>query len=414
VTAADLSQALQRVLPPSALLEAAESYGIDGRAPALAVRPQSEEQLLEVLRACNARAAAVVPWGGGTHMSLGTPPERYDLAVDLTALGGALEYEPADLTVSVRAGMRLAELQRLLGEHGQWLTLDPPADADATIGGVLAVNASGPGRVVYGTARDLLIGIAVASPEGELIRSGGRVVKNVAGYDLGKLHIGALGTLGIITRASFKVAPLPEVMRSVAFASADPKALLAIAGDARRRGLALNRLTVTGAVGGDWRLLVRLAGGAAAVDGSQRQLEGLAAGTGLSLAPAEEADWQSLPAYGAANEVRTRAGVLPSSAGGVMERLAGLDAGMVAYPTVGIVYGAWPAGGVGAQQLLELRRYCVEAGRGALVLEKAPAELRAAVDVWGEPRPDFALMRRLKQQFDPQGILNPGRFVGGV
>jgi len=409
------STSLSESLPPSALLADSDASRIDGIAPALAVKPQSEDELLEVLRACNARAAAVVPWGGGTHMHLGMPLARYDVAIDLTVLDTVLEYEPADLTVSVQAGMRFADLQRLLGQNGQWLPLDPPADEEATIGGILAINASGPGRAVYGTARDLLIGIAVATPEGETVRAGGRVVKNVAGYDLGKLHIGALGTLGVITRASFKVSPLPEVMRTVETASADPKALLSIAGEARRRGLALNRLVLSRQSAADeWRLLLRLAGGAAAVESSQHRLDELAAANGASFAPADESVWSQLSAFTKQADVVAKAAVMPSVTSAILDRLKSLDAAIVAYPTAGIVYGTWQASAVAADSLKDLRSLCAQTGRGALVLEKAPTELRVAIDVWAETRGDFSLMRSLKDKFDPAGILNPGRFVGGI
>ncbi|MPZ50862.1 MAG: FAD-binding protein [Dehalococcoidia bacterium] len=411
----DLRQALRDALPSTTQTAKAEDYGIEGMTPPIAVKPASEEELIETLAACNAAQAAVVPWGSGSQMHFGMPLARYDVALDLTSLDGLLEYEPADLTVSVQVGMRLAGLEAILGENGQWLPLDPLVNESATIGGILATNASGPGRVVYGTARDFLIGIAVATPEGETIRAGGRVVKNVAGYDLGKLHIGALGTLGVITRASFKVAPLPELMLTIAAATPQPGALIVIAREAHRRGLAVNRLCLiwTQAASG-WQLLVRMAGGASAVETSRRQLNELAVANGVSLAPVDGSVWSRLPAFQPGAEIVAKAAVMPTAISSILERLKALNSAIVAYPTAGIVYGSWQAGAVSSDDLKDLRRLCVQAGSGALVLEKAPAELRVAVDVWGQPRGDFSLMQGLKRQFDPEGILNPGRFVGGI
>src|ERR687883_1494657 len=143
------------------------------------------------------------------------PPRRLDQIIETTGLNRVVEYEPADLTVTVEAGMRFAELQQRLAEEGQFLALDPPAAEGATIGGVIATNASGPLRFAYGTARDLVIGTRVANPDGTLTRAGGRVVKNVAGYDLTKLYIGSLGTLGVIVELSFKLAPIPPVLSTV-------------------------------------------------------------------------------------------------------------------------------------------------------------------------------------------------------
>jgi glycolate oxidase FAD binding subunit len=348
-------------------------------------------------------------------MGLGMPPARYDLALETTALDYVLEYEPADLTVSVEAGMRLGELQRRLGENGQWLPLDPPAGETATIGGILAVNASGPARAPYGTSRDLLIGITVAGPDGRLFKSGGRVVKNVAGYDLGKLQIGAIGTLGVITRASFKVAPLPAETRGVEARSADPRPLISLAGSVRREGLAVNGLALNLTPDGhEWRLLLRFAGGAAAVEASLRRVDALARESGVTLAEADAATWRDLMALPFQDQMSVRASVIPSTVAEMIERFGKLGAAVVAYPTAGIVYGAWRANDVLSAALLELRRHCQESGRGALVIETAPLELKRHVDVWGPARGDIAIMRRLKEQFDPQSTLNPGRYLAGI
>jgi glycolate oxidase FAD binding subunit len=255
----------------------------------------------------------------------------------------------------------------------------------------------------------------VAGPDGRLFKSGGRVVKNVAGYDLGKLQIGALGTLGVITRASFKVAPLPAVTRSVEGRSAEARTLLALTGPARREGLAVNGLALTLAPdSGDWRLKLRLAGGAAAVEASLRRLDALAHESSVKLVDADAAVWQDLPAFRSAHEVRVRAGVIASALPELLERFGKLHAAVTAYPSAGIVYGAWASNAVEAGALLDLRRHCEASGPGALVIEAAPPDLKRQVEVWGAARGDIAIMRRLKEQFDPRSTLNPGRFLAGI
>jgi glycolate oxidase FAD binding subunit len=206
-----LFQALNLVSDHCRPLEPNETvFDIDGKHPSILCEPTSADEIAAILGVAHRERATVIPWGGGTRMSVGFPPRQADLVLRSSGLGGIVEYEPADLTVTVQAGMRFAALQDVLREHGQMLALDPPAADRATIGGVIASNASGPKRLAYGTARDLVIGIRVANAEGVLTKAGGRVVKNVTGYDLNKLYTGSYGTLGIIVEISFKLHPLPH------------------------------------------------------------------------------------------------------------------------------------------------------------------------------------------------------------
>jgi len=400
-----LAEALRSRLPADALsFDPDARYAVDGLRPAFVVSPSAPEDVATVLAIAQESGAAVVPFGAGTQMALGMPPERYDLALDLRRLDRVVEYEPADLTVTVEAGIRLDELQRRLGEHGQWLPLDLP---HVTVGGLLATNASGPARHAHGTARDLVIGMTVVLADGSLVKSGGRVVKNVAGYDMAKLHIGALGTLGVIVQASFKVAPLPQSNASVVLRGPLSN-IMSI--DARLRTLRLAGLGTAlakDASSPDWRLIVGFAGGEAAVERSQREL--------AAIAPAAVAEsaWRTLGRSLDAS-LLVRASVLTTATASVCEALASLRANVLAYPSVGVVYGAWAdAGAVTPEALIDLRRRCVAAG-GALVLERAAADLKRHVDVWGAPRADFSLMLRLKEELDPRRVLNPGRYLGGL
>jgi glycolate oxidase FAD binding subunit len=274
-----LETLLRETIPGPLISTDTQRLEVDGLRPAFVVKPESHDQVAAALQIASEASAALVPWGGGSHMSLGNPPSRYDLALDLTLLDGVEEYQPADLTVTVEAGVRLPALQETLGQHGQWLPLDPSASAAPTVGGVLATNASGPARVRFGTARDLVIGMTVATAGGDIVKSGGRVVKNVAGYDLAKLHIGALGTLGVIIQVSLKVAPLPAVSASLVTGALDPAVAVRLASDIDKAGLAINGLAVLG-MGEHLATAVRLAGSRAAVEKSRAVCAALAAQSG--------------------------------------------------------------------------------------------------------------------------------------
>src|SRR5713226_9230799 len=198
------------------------NYAVDGLLPRLVVIPETVEQVSQTVALANQQGFTLFTRGGGSRLNLGGIPERFDILLETTKLTRLLEHEAPDLTCHVEAGITLAELQTKLATKGQRLALDPPDAQQATIGGILASNASGPKRLRHGTARDLVIGLHVVQASGEIARSGGRVVKNVAGYDLNKLYIGSLGTLGIIVEANLKLHPLPAGERTLllTFASA--------------------------------------------------------------------------------------------------------------------------------------------------------------------------------------------------
>ncbi|HEU5201109.1 MAG TPA: FAD-binding oxidoreductase, partial [Ktedonobacterales bacterium] len=208
-----LTNQLHAAAPQAILLTEPDDvklFAIDGVAPRLATLPATIEEVAAIVKYASEQHLTVLPVGGSTDLDLGQPPEQYDLALSTTRLNALLEHEAADLTCSVQSGITLADLQQRLRTKGQFLALDPPNTHHATIGGILAANASGPQRLRYGSARDLAIGLRVVLADGTIARSGGKVVKNVAGYDLNKLYIGSMGTLGIIVEANFKLIPCPE------------------------------------------------------------------------------------------------------------------------------------------------------------------------------------------------------------
>src|SRR3989475_755621 len=194
---------------------------VAGVQPKLVIEPGAERELAEILRLSNEAGLAVIPRGNGTKLGWGNPPTRADLILSTTRLNAIIEHAWADLTVTVEAGCTIQRLQETLAQHGQRLALDPLWPEKATIGGVLSANDSGALRLRFGALRDLIIGVTIALPDGTLASSGGKVVKNVAGYDLPKLVTGALGTLGVITRAVFRLHPLPRNTRSFSISTAD-------------------------------------------------------------------------------------------------------------------------------------------------------------------------------------------------
>ena len=199
------------LLSASSLLptETHAGYAIDGLTPRWVVRPADRREAAQILGWASSEAIKVAPWGGGTQVNLGNPPEELDLVLDLSLLDQVVDFQPADLTVTVEAGITLESLQRHLASAGKFLPLEAPLADRATLGGILATSSVGPLRQAYGLPRDWLIGIRVISPAGDETKAGGRVVKNVTGYDLNKLYTGSLGTLGVIVEATFKLAPLP-------------------------------------------------------------------------------------------------------------------------------------------------------------------------------------------------------------
>jgi glycolate oxidase FAD binding subunit len=325
-----------------------------------------------------------------------------------------VEYEPADLTVTVEAGMRFGELQRVLGEQGQLLALDPGVEEDATVGGVIATNASGPLRFAFGTARDLVIGTRVANPDGTVTHAGGRVVKNVAGYDLNKLYIGSLGTLAVIVELSFKLAPIPPATATIAgdFSSLD--AIRSLVTSVVRSPLSPLAIELVGSR----RVVFRVGGYQAAVDRQVRDLSSLITAQSGRVV---EADWhevqrERLQARRRDLVVKATAPISSSTTlVDILERnLHELEPTVWAHAGNGAAYAACNAP-AGADTLLAARReVCALGTNAALVIERCPTVLKREIDVWGEPGPSIGLMRAIKAKLDPKNTLNPGRYVGGI
>ncbi|OUN00163.1 MAG: hypothetical protein BAA04_09415 [Firmicutes bacterium ZCTH02-B6] len=434
---------------------------VDGVVPRAVVAPPDEETLACVLAYCHNHRLAVAPRGGGTQMRLGNVPERLDVVLDLGRLSGIVHYEPADLTVTVQAGMRLDDLQAELARHGQFLPIDPPGGGRATIGGLLATGTSGPLRAGFGHLRDRLLGMRVVRADGTVVRSGGRVVKNVAGYDMGRLHTGALGTLGVIVEATFKVQPLPAAWGAVAIApgggagprAGDATALLALEEVVAALLDAPAQPVLAEIIGPPARLVVGFAGTKNEVDYAVQQACRIAdksAGTGRLAAtplPWAETHAQVLSVHReGAGPVKGRGALVcrlhvPSDRAAALiaeaaaeAAAAGVDLAYAAHAAAGIIRlhlgaeapgreapgraaraAAQPdaAAAVYRSLILSWLARCRDLG-GNLVVERAPAALKRELPVWGDPPASLFLMRALKEKFDPHRILNPGRYVGGI
>lgn len=423
---------LAAVLGQEHLRAATAADAVDGVAPRMIAEPGTAEDLARCLRWARGAGLKVTPRGGGTKMGWGNPPAACDLLLSTARLNRVSEHAWADMTVIADAGCRVADLQKALAEHGQHLALDPLWPERATIGGILSTNDSGTLRLRYGSLRDLIIGITVALPDGTLARSGGKVVKNVAGYDLAKLFTGALGTLGVIVQAIFRLHPLPRETRSLTF-SGTPAALNQLLLSILASKLTPIGLQLRAAPGGA-QLDIRFAGTAAGIHAQVEQVDQVrqlaAPVSAASDAPADV--WTSHQAIwdGAAPAPRrlvARLSVLPSRIAAVcalIERSAAARslAWQMVVQGVGAGY-VRLAGDDGDEPalratLLELREKLAGTGEtkpgGTIVALGCPLAVKRGLDVWGPASDAQPVMVRIKQRFDPDGTLSPGRFLGGI
>ena len=436
------------------------AYGIGGNAPAAAVKPGSREEISEIVKFAAAEKPAIVPCGARSKLSMGAPPSRYDVALDLTRLDHIVAYDPSDLTLSVEPGIPLQRLAGVLAGHRQFLPLAIPFWSRATAGGTIVAGVDSPLRQAYGTARDFLLGVEFVTGEGVHAKSGGTVVKNVAGYDLHKLMIGSLGTLGIVTRINFRTFPAPAPTRVFACSSDAVDGVLEMqrrAGESPLRPLTMEVLS-PGAVEmlassvaarveagpapvdrlpkSQWAFLATFSGAGAALDRYERELRQIADQAGCASC-AIFGDDQNPASFGRLREFVSIA--LESSpaatiikVGVVRSKLKDVLAVAESTAQANELRWAAQAGGSGVAHLALLANArdeqsrvrvasasertvaaCAQLG-GNVTIPWRPSEWKSAMNVWGPERGDFAQMRRLKQVFDPAGILAPGRFAGGI
>ncbi len=379
------------------------TYTLGDRQPQRVVQPTTVTEVGDLLAEATHTHTAVVPWGAGTRQFIVDPPRRYDVALDLRQLHRVIEYHPADLVVMVEAGISLEAVQTLLSERGQWLPWDPPTPPAATIGGLLATAAWGPLRLGYGGPREWILGMQVVLGDGRIVRSGGRVVKNVSGYDSHKLHLGACGTLGVIASVTFKVAPLPAQMASLHATVLDFSSAWRLAMAMRQPPLQPVALVIE--VANTITLMARFAGVAAAVE---RQLAlattACANATALMTQYEDRTRWRigyQMPTA----DLLLRIGVPDSMLPRAIDALTILEpAHILVFPGLGLIVAGCAE--TAAARLPALRQTLGVMG-GYAVVERSSI----VVDRWGVVPSTIDLMRALRQRWDPAGILNPGRWL---
>jgi len=420
---ADHQEALRKAAGDAAL-EPHAPLEVAGARLAWTLRPRDVQALSRSLRALAERGLGVVVRGGGSRLALGNPPRGARLVLATGALDGIVELDAAEGVLCARAGTPLAALRAAL-EDGPWeLPFDPPG-AGATLGGVLASAALGPRHAGYGRPRDVVLGLETVLGDGLRARSGGRVVKNVTGYDLTRLQVGALGSLGVIASAWLRLRPRPacvEVLSAALGADAQrwPRALAAARLPSVRAAALLDAslaaaLEPSRSAGDGWLLCVELGGDEAAVARDARLLAGRCGATAAS--PGAIARLRALQgeAFGPVG-LRFRLAVLPDRLAAVSDRLERAGAALLAFPGSGLVFARFALeleeDAARVDRAWRAAREAARAGEGVAVLETAPAWARSTRDVFGDPPDAAPLLRALKQRFDPAGVLNPGRGPG--
>lgn len=436
--------------------DATESYACSGAWPTLVALPTSADQVAATLALAAEHALSVVPWGHGTRQALGYPPRSCDLVVSLERLNRVVAYDPADLTITVEAGITHDGLAAELAKARQMLPLDVPEPARATLGGTLATGLTGLRRARYGAPRDLTLGLRVVDASGVMTRTGGRVVKNVTGYDMTKLYLGSLGSLGILVEASFKLAPLPESEATLLGTFPSPRLAFDIAAQCTALPLvpaAVAVLTTDALAPLDATLpttpqrvllAVRFAGHRAAIERALSQVQALEGETTLhadTWVPLDETDTQTFWAEaddftridtGIETELsaKLRVSALPMECARVTQtaqaiaREHALDLSWIADTTTGICLMRLASRETSSPPTPEQQREfgaslgaihqaLVFRWRNAVILN-CPRKYKALLPVWGATSPALDMMREVKRRFDPQERLNPGRFVGGI
>jgi len=419
ITASTIEEKLRSIVGTEYFRAATVSDAVMGVQPQFVVEPASEQELAAVLSCANDAEIAVIPRGGATKLTWGNPPKRAGLILSTARLNRILEHAWADLTVTVEAGCTLQALQEKLAQHGQRLALDGLWPEHATIGGALSTNDSGALRLRFGALRDLIIGVTIALPDGTLASSGGKVVKNVAGYDLPKLTTGALGTLGVIARAIFRLHPLPSGRRTISFSATSvdemQRQILAIQ-DAK---LAHTALQIRGDSEGRLAADILFEGTEAGLAAEESQLLTLVGGS--ALRQSAEFVWgarQNLWPPPPVNAVVAKLCVLPSAIATTIHSVK-----RIADPRNLHFQYVVQATGIGTLRVegdakackpaIEQIRAELERSRSSLVVLHQPLGLEP-LEAWGSAGDAISLMRAVKYQLDPKNILNPGRFVGGI
>ncbi len=416
------------------------AHELDGLRPKALLLPGEEREVVEALKVAGAEGLSLLPLGSGTKLTTGGIPKGADLLLSLKGFNRPIEHDAPNLTATLEAGLKVGEAQSMLEKRGQFLPLDTPFGEEATLGGTLATAATGPRRLAWGAPRDIVLGLKVALPGGEVIRPGGKVIKNVAGYDLLKLFIGSLGTLGIILEATFRLLPLPEARatlgatfgnlesslsasRQILSSRLEPAALALLNPEASKE--------LPGNNEGGVLLLVGAEGLKANVERQVEEFRAMALGKGaISAEPQWEGVWEGLsplmaksPGERPWERTILKLGVSLSGMEGLLKSLpaALASAPLLSLPGSGHLYLSLRHGedegevdwALERELILELAEIAEGLG-GHWALLSASHRLKKMLPSWSSIPQGLTLMQRLKDKFDPLRILNPGRFVGGI
>jgi glycolate oxidase FAD binding subunit len=393
------------------------SLMIDGLKPSMVIKPGSTEEVAECLRACSELGVAVVPAGLMAWLESGSPLRRADVVLSLQRMARIIDYSPPDLTAVVEAGLTIGEFNAAATAENQWLPLDPPGSPAASLGAIAACASSGPLRLGFGTPRDYVIGLRLAHIDGTQSKAGGRVVKNVAGYDMNKLYVGSHGTLAVITELTVKLRPVPDSDRTVLVTSQNQESLVEIgvkllASEAQPASVFFTTgISHSG-------LIVRFLDNDQAVKHQTTLLAQLVQSRGdASTLGVDEASqvWRSVADCDQACGNSLRLSVPLSSTQQLLDDLLS-ETGRVVVADLGtgILRAGFNADDEKLIDIAQRLRAEAFARGGSLFVERATAAVRREADAWGEIGPTGALMRLIKERFDPKSLLNPGRFVSGI
>jgi len=429
-----------------------KAYAIDGKKPKVVVTPATIDEVSRVVAYASQEHRAIVPRGNGSKMKMGGIPKKMDIVLSTRRLNRITDRDCENLTLSAESGLTLGEVQQGLAKVGKgyFLPLDPPFTDQATLGGIVATNSSGPKRLLYGSARDMMIGAKAVFPNGDIVVSGGKTVKNVSGYDMCKLLIGSYGTLGILCEMTFKLLPLPEKEATLGLSFA----ALEDADDFVRElrggqlipssieilnGLAVQKMksSISMPPNGNYLVAVGLEGVAESIDRQVSEMSEMGKKHGTLEAVTLDAEkhqafWVALRDFSSrltdedSNVISMKSNFLISKCGDILgsyEKIArglGIHCAFISHAGNGILYShVLPGKSIRSKvdSFVELiEKLTAEAAKngGGLVVESSPPSIKKKVDVWGQSRSDYLVVRRLKEQIDPAGILNIGRFVGGI
>ncbi len=427
-----------------------KACAIDGKRPQAIISPGTIGEVSKVVAYASEQSLTILPMGNGTKRGMGGIPKKMDIVLSTLRLNRITDCDCDNLTLSAEGGITLGEVQNRLAQEGRgyFLPLDPPFTEKATLGGIVATNSSGPRRLLYGTARDLVIGTKAVFPDGDIIASGGKTVKNVSGYDMCKLLIGSYGTLGILCEITFKLLPLPErgvtlllpfvrLEEAVKFGREILQSQYLPSSIEILNEMAVKKIKPPIAQQGNYLVAIGLEGVAESIERQvseigERAKKNSALEIAVLASETHPSFWKAIRDFSEGlveeglNFISFKSNFLISRCGEVMdsyEKIAkesGVDCGLICHSGNGVLYSYVFAGkGVRSKKesLLNLIREFSSVAvknEGHLIVESCPPDIKKRIDVWGEPRGEYEIMRRLKKEIDPKGILNPGRFVGGI